>query len=322
MKSGVTLLEMLVVVSIVGMLLALLLPAVQAARESGRRAQCQNHLKQQALAVLSLESATGRYPTAGWGAWWVGDPDRASGIHQPGGWIYCTLPYLERTDLRQMGQGQPLAARKKSIAQVMQIPVSLFNCPTRRRSALYAFDANFAAHALEADPVVAVARSDYAANAGSQSRCEVNLWGGPVSLAEGDDPEFPWPDVSDHNGVCYLRSEITPAHLRDGTSHTYLIGEKHLNAADYETGANHGDDWSMYTGYQDDICRCGYQAPTPDSNAVTDTCRFGSAHPSGWGAAFCDGGVRWMSFEIDPAVHRRLAARADGRPVDGAAIGF
>ncbi|MGH7194637.1 MAG: type II secretion system protein, partial [Candidatus Saccharimonadales bacterium] len=93
--AGFTVLELLVVISIIGMVVSLLLPAVQQAREAGRRVQCQNNLKQQALAVQGIESATGRYPTAGWGAWWVGDPDRATGVHQPGGWVYCTLPYLE-----------------------------------------------------------------------------------------------------------------------------------------------------------------------------------------------------------------------------------
>ena len=319
---GITLIEVLVVISIIGMLMSLLLPAVQASRETARRAQCQNNLKQQSLAILNMQTATGRYPTAGWGAWWVGDPDRASGIHQPGGWIYCSLPYLERSDLRHMGQSQLLADRKKSLAQVLQIPVSLFNCPSRRRAARYDVHYPYAKSPLESASVTAVARSDYAANAGDQSRCEVYNWGGPKTLADGDDPKFVWPDVSDHTGICFLRSQITPAHVRDGTSHTYLIGEKHLFAADYETGANHGDDWSMYTGYQDDICRCGGSAPVPDYLFTKDTCRFGSAHPSGWGAAFCDGSVRWLSFDIDPIIHRRLANRADRKPVDDAAIGL
>ena len=309
-RVAFTLVEVLVVISIIGMLMSLLLPAVQQAREAGRRAQCQNNLKQQALAVLNIESATGRLPTGGWGAWWVGDPGRGTGQAQPGGWIYCALPYLERRDLRELGRGQPLAEKQKALALLVPNAVGLFNCPTRRRAEAYPVPI-YATAPLESAPISAAARSDYAANAGDQSRCEVYLWGGPLTLAEGDDPAFPWPDVSDHTGICFLRSQVQPGEIRDGLSQTYLLGEKNLSNGDYTTGANHGDDWSMYTGYQDDICRCGNRPPARDSDAVSDTCRFGSAHPGVWNAAFCDGRVRSLSFDIDPRVHRLLANRAD-----------
>lgn len=319
-RAGFTLMEMLVVISIIGMLMSLLLPAVQQARESGRRTQCQNNLKQQALAMLHIQVATGCFPTGGWGAWWVGDPDRGTGPARPGGWIYCTLPYLERGDLRRLGQAQPLNEKKKALAIVLSNPLRVFNCPTRRRAEAFPIANSYATTPLDSAKISASARSDYAANAGSQSRCEVNLWGGPQTLTEGDDSSFPWPDVSDHTGICYLRSQIEPAEIRDGLSQTYLLGEKYLDAADYTTGANHGDDWSMYSGYQDDICRCGFRPPTSDFTALTDTCHFGAAHPSVWNAAFCDGRVRSLSFDVDPTIHRLLANRADQKPIDDALL--
>lgn len=316
---GFTLIEILVAISIVGMLMALLLPAVQQAREAGRRTQCVNNLKQQSLAIQNIETVMGSIPTAGWGAWWIGDPDRGNGVPQPGGWVYCTLPYLERTDLRRLGQGQQQSDKEKSLAMLVTSPMTVFNCPTRRRAEAYPVSQPYALQPLDSAAVMAAARTDYAANAGDQSRCEVVQWGGPLSLAEGDDPKFPWPDVSDHTGTCYLRSQIQPAQIVDGLSQTYLLGEKYLDAGDYTTGANHGDDWSMYTGYQDDICRCGYRPPLPDSSPG-DTCRFGSAHPTVWNVAFCDGRVRSLSFEIEPKVHRLLANRADHRPIDDASL--
>lgn len=320
MRRGFTLIEMLVAISIVGMLMSLLLPAVQQAREAGRRTQCQNNLRQQSIAILNIQSATGCFPTAGWGPWWIGDPDRGTGLQQPGGWVYCTLPYLERTDLRHFGEGQPLLYKQKSLALLMGMPINAFNCPTRRRAEPYPISRPYATQPYNAAAAGSAARADYAANAGDQSRCEVLNWGGPRSLKEGDDPRFPWPDVSDHTGVSYLRSQIPPAAIRDGLSRTYLLGEKWLDAADYATGASHGDDWSMYTGYQDDICRCGYRPPISDFS-FGDTCRFGSAHPAIWNAAFCDGRVRGLSFDIEPRVHRLLANRADQQPIDDGLLG-
>ncbi len=87
-RRGLTLIEVLVTISIIGLLMAILLPAIQAARESGRRTQCQCNVRQVGMAILAHESAQGRFPTGGWGGQWVGQPGRGTGRNQPGGWIY------------------------------------------------------------------------------------------------------------------------------------------------------------------------------------------------------------------------------------------
>ncbi len=101
-----TLVELLVVITIIGILIALLLPAVQAAREAARQTQCRNNLKQLALGCLNHEQAIGRFPTNGWGCRWTGDPDRGTDWRQPGGWIYNILPYIEQQPLHDLGAGK------------------------------------------------------------------------------------------------------------------------------------------------------------------------------------------------------------------------
>ena len=100
---GFTLIELLVVIAIIGTLIALLIPAVQAAREAARRLQCGNHIKQLALAVTNHESALCSFPTGGWHKTWLGHPDRQFGGKQPGGWIYNVLPFLEQGALHDLG---------------------------------------------------------------------------------------------------------------------------------------------------------------------------------------------------------------------------
>ena len=105
LRPAFTLVELLVVITIIGILIALLLPAVQAAREAARLAQCRNNLKQLALGCMTHESITKRFPSDGWGFSWVGDADLGNDWRQPGGWLYNVLPYIEQQALHDLGGG-------------------------------------------------------------------------------------------------------------------------------------------------------------------------------------------------------------------------
>jgi len=308
---AMTMIEVLVVISIVGMLMSLLLPAVQAARESARRNTCQNHVKQLGLAMLNHESAKRYFPSGGWGFAWVGDPDRGTGLKQPGGWTYDLLPYLERTDLARIGAGIADAQKKKAaVTTVLPIPLDVFNCPTRRPLGVSPFDPTVQPVNFNVPP--AVAESDYAVNAGDYV---VVPNSGPASYAAAENGSFQWPDTSKCTGIVYLRSLVEVARVRDGTSHTYLAGEKclTLGAVDY------GDDQGLYAGYDYDTVRWTIRPPLHDQGG-TPVQEFGSAHPNGFQVVFCDGSVRQISFEIDASVHRRLGNRQDGVPIDDAMI--
>ena len=108
---GFTLVELLVVITIIGILIALLLPAVQAAREAAHRMTCTNNLKQLALAMHQHHERIGRFPSGGWGWMCVGDPELGTGKEQPGGWCFNILDYIEQSQLHNAGLGLSGTAR-------------------------------------------------------------------------------------------------------------------------------------------------------------------------------------------------------------------
>ena len=134
-----TLVELLVVITIIGILIALLLPAVQAAREAARRLQCTNNLKQLSLGCLNHENATGRFPTGGWGFAWTGDADRGNDWRQPAGWIYNVLPYIEQQSLHDMGIGLSTGPKYATHLVRYSVPLGTLHCPSRRPAIAYPY---------------------------------------------------------------------------------------------------------------------------------------------------------------------------------------
>jgi prepilin-type N-terminal cleavage/methylation domain-containing protein/prepilin-type processing-associated H-X9-DG protein len=338
-KSAFTLVELLVVITIIGILIALLLPAVQAAREAARRLQCQNNLKQIALGFLNHEERQGFYPTGGWCTLWTGDPLRGFGRDQPGGWIYNILPYIEQEPLWNLpddGDAWNITPQQKTQAAIMsETPLALMNCPSRRPSQLYPYTQVSGWDLRNAYTVKLVARNDYAANAG-----DCNGWTGETysfmyyngnSQSETDYSKlnnltFPYgkehPNLHKHfTGIVYIRSQLPMNQVLDGTSSTYMVGEKFLNPDYYATGTGGADNQVMYIGWGRDVGRVGYPdvLPYQDTSGADLHWNFGSAHSGGFHIAFCDGSVRLISYAIDPATHTRLANRADGLTIDAKA---
>ena len=337
-RSAFTLVELLVVIAIIGILIAMLLPAVQAAREAARRMHCSNNLKQLAIGAMQIETAQGYLPSGGWGWVWIGDPERGFGKNQPGGWAYTILPYIEQASVFEMGKGAG-SNRVGAMQERLQIPIATFICPSRRQAKAY-FDPPRSGSVLyrtitengtdatfDVDKSV---RTDYAASLGSNIP---TFSEGPTRSAFvrtlGDNA---WSSqaVFDNNGVIYCRSETKFSDISDGTTTTLLFAEKFLEPRFYDpsTQASNSDNESLYCGWDNDHFRTTNQSQggplrdysqQPESTAPEPTAHsyiFGGPHATGLNASFCDGSVRVINFDVDPSVFESLGCRNDGIAVD------
>jgi prepilin-type N-terminal cleavage/methylation domain-containing protein len=324
-RRAFTLVELLVVIAIVGILVGIMIPAINAAREAARRTQCLDNLKNIGLAANNHLNAHNFYMTGGWGWLWTGDPDRGYNERQPGGWLYNLLPFMEEGALHDRGKGLPDALKRQEATRRVQTPLAWATCPSRRelRPSRYAYSGATCFNCQ--DPLHVVARSDYSANCHGAEYGKNEFQEGPTSLTEGDSPAYTgWRNTTCNSaspdrmcGISFERSTVRVKHLKDGLSHTYLVGERYLNDDLYGTGRDQADNEHMYVGFDNDMYKTGHVQPLADGDLGTDDRdRWGSAHPGVFHVVFCDGSTHRIPFEIDLQTHTCLSHRSDGFVVD------
>jgi prepilin-type N-terminal cleavage/methylation domain-containing protein len=301
-----TLIELLVVIAIIGILIALLLPAVQKARESANRINCQNNLKQIGLAFLSHASDRGHFPPGGGPLDQYLPPSFDNhgsphvGAEQHGGWGFNILPYIDGGNTYRGGSASTNVDR---IVLVIGTPNKVFFCPTRRAPMAFPYGSPSPSDYLTDIPLPAdahplVAQCDYAAS---------NLDGTGIVRSTLNLPQ----------NLIHIRD------ITNGMSNTLMVGEKRLNLS--KLGGNMKDDNQGYAvGYDRDTVRytgTGYP-PGPDFSSNGDYnddggLRFGSSHFGSFHAVLADGSVHHISYGILPSVFHQLGDIANRSPIPG-----
>lgn len=333
-----TLVELLVVIAIIGVLVALLLPAVQAAREAARRAQCTNNLKQLGLAALNHESGNGEYPTlgdCGWSIWFSQfGADEKGYPHENWGWGYQLLPYLEQQALYDLRSELGMDLMTENGGS----PVSGYHCPSRGgistvtdSTGTTRFDMDYAATKVEAfaEPIPP----------GKPNNNQYNWWQhrhtGDAGGAEQDGYE--WSGIITKKGHQKFSGNNRDRLFRlgnvttvpDGTSKTLMIVEKSKGFERYElVVTNFWDVLGVGDGYYAPATHGSLRSATPEvwGDSSTRTVlqdselrqpsqrenRCGSAHPGIFLSVLGDGSVKGISEDIIALVLDQLIDIDDG----------
>jgi prepilin-type processing-associated H-X9-DG protein len=316
--------ELLVVIAIIGILIALLLPAVQAAREAARRSQCGNNLKQIALGVLNYETAQKCFPVGAYSCCW-------------GTWLVGVMPYTELGPLYKqydpLGKyDYPTKGRRYYEAanlDVTTMRIPLYTCPSDFPTAHYPAETGITCHNYVANygnTGYVAAESDTPENGLQQtmppgsSNPETRFAGAPFRITG-------W--IKTPAKVGKLR-EIT-----DGTSHTLMFSETVQGQGDKPNADLRGYSWWGYAaGFEtylapnspepdvmqsDGYCLASHHLNppcyTPHSSTRPMTMAARSRHAGGVQVGYCDGSVTFMADIVDLTIWRALGSCSGGEPI-------
>lgn len=296
-SRGFTLIELLVVIAIIAILVALLLPAVQQAREAARRTQCKNNLKQIGLAVHNYADVHKVFPP-GWIA--VEPATRQPSAHEGTsgiGWAAMVLPFMEQDNVwKQFNSSLPLTDPANAAFMRNQLPA--YKCPSDPQQDYFAIYEEGGGAQLAELPI-----ANYVGCFGPEELdgCE---------NAAGDAPVLP-DGTCRGEGAFYHNSRVRIADITDGTSNTFLAGERRTNK-----------DLLWFTTWvgmiaegEEAFQRVLGSADHVPNDPVAHFDDFSSRHTGGSQFGLCDGSVRFVSENIDKSVYQSVATISGGEVV-------
>ena len=342
LRSGFTLVELLVVIAIIAILVSLLLPAVNAAREAARRMQCMNQTRSMGQATLNLESAMRTFPSGGVNPWpeieLYSTNGKPNGPDKQGlSWAFQILPFLEEGAVHGLTRTEDIA----------NSPVGLYFCPSRRPPTFYQ-QGSLVYWLMDYAALTPIPSRSQIGNAafdrilqvrpnGVTRACHTaySFWG--TLTFENDHNPLPRQQLGTRytgfHGVIvrssYFRTEeatidldydrvVTVRKVKDGLSKTSLYAEKRIRIG--EQPGSWYDDRGWSDGWDLDTVSLAACHPTNDSKSFlggpADAITAGSSHPGGLNVVFCDNAVQFIDNEIDTEVWNSMAHRNDGQVIE------
>lgn len=343
-KSGFTLVELLVVIAIIGILIGMLLPAVQQVREAARRTQCMNNMRQDALACMNYESAYQHFPTSGVASsdhWWTNAVQFGSSAlvgpsggtpaftYEPAGWVFQIAPFMEQNNLIEPREEFGFFNATDAGFFICEKIIPSMTCPSR--GARFWGTPNGARFA----------QGDYGNPEGAYPG-----WRAPNRPSPGpafDDPAIftgliaragsmkRWPNGGNETDQKY--GTVGFGSAQDGSSNTVLLMEKSADAQNY-SGIHDAPEWGMI-GHTGGLMVPGWHTNgrfikpliadnserttnpgNPNGSQISNEQGFGGPHPGTTSAAFGDGSVHSVNNRISWDVLQDICMRADGFIVD------
>ena len=333
-KNGFTLVELLVVIAIIGILIGMLLPAVQAVREASRRIACASNMRQMSIGMLNYESANGHFPPG-----IIGDNRATNGIN----WSAIILPFVEQealfdrlqqqtdnfTTFRSTNQNFPTIWTDENGDTATEI-LPIYHCPSdemgdvnpvRPSSGFGFFDCH--------------GKSNYVGVIGPRAQGNTLTIGSENSPNIDDlnkiftDRSGPIPGESDFDrnealfeielpGMLFINSEVSFGEVADGASNTFLIGER--DGGFIEDGEQRGA--AVWCGANNSIWFSNCLGPTDDNTEFTlnsvstefgsRNVAFSSLHPGGANFGRADGSIEFVSETINPDLYLGMGTKAGG----------